>query len=133
MARYGLSDEPWAVWPQVLPPEASTGRPPHDRRRIIEGILFVLKTGCPRRDVPVEFGNWSTVYERFRLWSHAGLWEQILAALQARQHASGEILLRAGQIEAYDGRPRLPTPRVFHTDGQGCPSYEMPHFSPREV
>ncbi len=92
MARHGLSDEQWAVLQRVLPPVASTGRPPHDRRRMIEGILYVLKTGCAWRDVPAEFGKWSTIYERFRLWSHAGMWEQILAALQARQQAAGEML-----------------------------------------
>jgi transposase len=91
MARHGLLDEQWAVLQQVLPAESSTGRPPHDRRRMIDGILFVLKTGCPWRDVLAEFGKWSTIYERFRLWSHAGVWELILSALQARKQASGEI------------------------------------------
>ena len=55
MARHGLSDEQWAVLQKVLPPESSTGRPPHDRRRVIDGILYVLKTGCAWRDLPPEF------------------------------------------------------------------------------
>ena len=91
MARHGLSDEQWAVLQKVLPPESSTGRPPHDRRRVIDGILYVLKTGCAWRDLPPVFDKWSTGCERFRLWSHAGVWEQILAALQAVKQASGEI------------------------------------------
>ncbi len=45
----------------------------------------------------------------------------------------GGFRLHAGQIEAYDGGSRPSLPEFFLTDGQGCPSYEMPHFSPREV
>ena len=91
MARHGLSEEQWETVRAVLPPVARLGRKPVDRRLILEGILYVLKTGCPWRDLPAEFGNWSTFYERFRLWSHSGVWQQILQALQARAHADGRI------------------------------------------
>ena len=91
MARHDLSDEQWQRVQAVLPPAASTGRPPIDRRLILNGILYVLKTGTPWRDLPDEFGNWSTVYERFRLWSHDGTWEKVLGALQAHRQAGGEI------------------------------------------
>lgn len=47
--------------------------------------------GCPWRDVPVKYGQWSGVYVRFRLWSHAGVWQQILAEMQALKQAEGEI------------------------------------------
>lgn len=91
MARHDLSDGQWKRVEAVLPPVSSTGRPPIDRRLILNGIVFVLKTGIPWRDLPKEFGNWSTVYERFRLWSHDGTWEKVLCDLQARRQANGEI------------------------------------------
>lgn len=91
MARHGLSDEQWDVLQGVLPPVAATGRPPKDRRLIINGIIYILSAGHAWRDLPAEFGNWSTVFERFRLWSHDGTWDRILSALQARKQADGEI------------------------------------------
>lgn len=91
MGRHGLSDEQWEAVRAVLPAEARLGRKPVDRRLILDGILYVLKTGCPWRDLPREFGNWSTFYERFRLWSHAGVWQQILQVPQAKMHADGRI------------------------------------------
>ncbi len=42
-------------------------------------------------------------------------------------------ILHTGEIEAYDGRPRPSLPGIFHTDGRGRPSYEISHFSPREI
>src|SRR5437763_11549550 len=50
---------------------------------VINGILFRARTGCPWRDLPGEFGNWSTVYGRHRRWSLDGTWGQILDALRA--------------------------------------------------
>jgi transposase len=48
---------------------------------MITGIVFVLRTGLPWRDLPREFGPWSSVYTRFRRWCRSGLWEKILALL----------------------------------------------------
>ena len=50
---------------------------------VIEGILFRARTGCPWRDLPAEFGNWSTVYGRHRRWSLDGSWAKILDVLRA--------------------------------------------------
>ena len=50
---------------------------------MIDGILFRTRTGCPWRDLPPAFGNWSSVYGRHRRWSLDGTWAQILAALRA--------------------------------------------------
>jgi len=50
---------------------------------VIDGILFRTRTGCPWRDLPGEYGNWKTVYNRHRRWSLDGTWEQILGRLRA--------------------------------------------------
>lgn len=56
---------------------------------MITAIWYVLRTGCPWRDVPAQFGPWSSVYTRWRRWCASGLWARILALL-ARQ-ATGQL------------------------------------------
>jgi transposase len=63
----------------------------NEHRPIIDGILWVLNTGAPWRDVPERYGKWKTVYERFRLWSRNGFWDRLLERLQAQRNAQGEV------------------------------------------
>jgi transposase len=58
---------------------------------MINGILFVLRTGIPWRDLPKEFGKWQTVYKRFRLWIDQGLWSRIVSKIIDRLLAYGAI------------------------------------------
>ena len=58
----------------------------------IEGILYALRTGIPWRDLPSDFGKWSTVYSRFRRWSQKGLWDAVLASL-SEIHADDEYIM----------------------------------------
>ena len=67
----------------------SGGRPPKDDRLMVTGIWYVLRTGVPWRDLPAEFGPWSSVYTRFRRWCASGLWTRLLTILGAG--AYGEI------------------------------------------
>ena len=55
---------------------------------MFEGIYYVMRTGCGWRDLPGTFGPWSSVYTRFRRWSHSGLWERLLAELS--RHSVGK-------------------------------------------
>ena len=50
---------------------------------VIDGIFFRTRTGCPWRDLPGEYGNWKTVYNRHRRWSLDGIWDNILGRLRA--------------------------------------------------
>lgn len=50
---------------------------------MVEGMYFVLRTGCPWRDLPAHFGPWSSVYTRWRRWCKAGLWQTIFELLSA--------------------------------------------------
>jgi transposase len=78
--RYELTDVQWDVLRPLLP-TSRTGRPRKDDRRVINGILWRLRTGAPWRDVPERYGPWKTVYGRFRRWSQAGVWTELLRAL----------------------------------------------------
>ena len=50
---------------------------------VINGIMFRTRTGCPWRDLPGEYGNWKTAYNRHRRWSLDGMWQGILDRLRA--------------------------------------------------
>jgi len=57
----------------------------------VEGILWRLATGAAWRDLPERFGPWATVYSRFHRWQRAGVWDRVLAALQADADARGDL------------------------------------------
>lgn len=68
------------------------GRRWAEHRRVINGVLWRVRTGSPWRDLPATYGHWKTVYHRHRRWSADGTWEQILDGLRtgADGHAAGE-------------------------------------------
>ena len=82
LARDLMSDEEWAFHERfILAVRAPNGRKPANHRLVLDGIFWIARTGSPWRDLPEEFGKWSSVYRQFRRWTLAGLWEQILEAL----------------------------------------------------
>ena len=58
---------------------------------MLSGILWVLRTGAPWRDLPGHFGPWSTAYSRFRRWAATGVWQRVLEALQREADGRGEL------------------------------------------
>jgi transposase len=85
MARMFLRDEDWKRLEQLLPSQiGKQGRPRKNDRLIVEGILWVLRTGAPWRDIPKEFGPWSTISNRYRRWTKNGVWEDIWDVLKKR-------------------------------------------------
>jgi len=77
-----MSDEEWAFHePFIRAVRAPNGRKPLNHRLVLDGIFWIARTGAPWRDLPEEFGKWSSVYRQFRRWTLAGLWEQIMEAL----------------------------------------------------
>ena len=92
MKRHELTDEQWELVHPLLPPrKATTGRPPSDPRSMLNGILWILRTGAPWRDLPERFGPWQTVYDHFRNWRQNGVYDRILEALQIRLDRDGQI------------------------------------------
>ena len=82
MIRGRLSDTEWAFFePFVIERGPKRGRPPADHRRVLDAIFWIARTGAPWRDLPEAAGKWSSVYRQFRRWTLAGLWEQIMDAL----------------------------------------------------
>jgi transposase len=84
MNRGDLTNEQWEQLKVVLPPQKQrTGRPALDHRQVMNGILWVLRTGAPWRDLPERYGKWATIYSRFRRWREQGVWDEILSKLQS--------------------------------------------------
>ena len=80
-----ISDAQWALVEPLLPGKpGDVGRTGFDNRMALEGMLWRLRTGCPWRDLPPEFGKWITVYQRFRRWEMAGVFERLFAATKGR-------------------------------------------------
>jgi putative transposase len=79
-----LTDKQWQIIQKLLPPRRRRGRPPIDRRRIISAILYVTRSGCQWRMLPLDFPNWNTVYGVFWMWRRDGTWKRIHDALREK-------------------------------------------------
>ncbi len=92
MKRHELMDEQWALIEPLVPlSNARTGRPPRDRRILLNGIFWILHTGAPWRDLPERFGPWQTVYHHFAKWRREGIFAEIIEALQITLDERGLI------------------------------------------
>lgn len=93
-----------AQWERVrVFTEAPTGRKASvDRRRIVNAILYVARTGCQWRNLPHDFPNWSTVYSCYHRWAWNGVLEKIHAAIrdQVREAAGKETTPTAGSVDS---------------------------------
>jgi transposase len=82
LARGDLTDAQWAIIGPLLPPERGRwARPAQDNRRYLNGMLYVLRVGCPWRDMHERYGLWNSVYVRFRRWAEQGVWDALLETL----------------------------------------------------
>ena len=103
---YEITDQQWQKIEHLLPGQAShVGQTAADNRLFINAILWIGRSGAPWRDLPEGFGNWNSVYHRFRPWAINGVWRKVFDQLQepdldwlmidstvvrAHQHAAGQ-------------------------------------------
>ena len=82
MSRLVLKDEQWERVAPLLPGKAGDpGRTGSDNRLFLEAVLWMVRTGAPWRDLPEMFGNWNTVFRRFRRWARTSVFEHVFRAL----------------------------------------------------
>jgi transposase len=89
--RFDLSDKEWDLIEPLLPQDVR-GKERVDDRRVMNGIFYVLRTGCPWRDLPERYGPRTTVYNRFNRWAKRGVWEQIFKTLAAKSKDSLHLI-----------------------------------------
>lgn len=97
---YWLSDAAWeAIEPHL--PHGQPGKPRVDDRRVISGILHVLKTGCRWRDVPAEYGPPTTVHNRYHRWSQRRIWQGVFERMAATGPVPEELSLDSSHVKAH--------------------------------
>lgn len=115
MLRHGLTDEQWQLIADLFPARKATGRPPRDRRQIMDAILWVLNTGAAWRDLPAEFGPWATAWDLFDTWNADGTLACILKRLQGLAPLDDQLwcidgtVVRAHKCPAGGGKKGIPT------------------------
>src|ERR1700681_832888 len=118
MERLVLND---AAWERMAPliigrpdQKGSTGR---DNRMFVEGVLWIVRTGSPWRDLPEAFGDWNSVFRRFSRWSQKGVWRRLFEAMSDDPDFERE----------WDSNPRSPRDRIKkRTDRRPQPRANAP-------
>jgi transposase len=95
-----VTDAQWEILRPMLPKPSKLGRPPTDRRTIINAIFYVLKGGIQWRLLPLDFPSWKTVYHIFRQWSRNQTWEMVNAQLR-------------GEVRQSEGKDVNPTAAIL--------------------
>lgn len=118
-----LSDIAWRLIEPLLPKARTGGRPrTTDLRSVVNAILYLLRTGCQWRLLPLQFPAWETVYSYFRSWEAAGVWVQLQRTIYekvrtaAGREACPSVVIMDGQsvktterggIRGFDGYKRV--------------------------
>jgi transposase len=102
MARGDLTDPQWERLEPLLPPVRSgkKGRPYRDHRPVLDGILWVLRTGAAWEDLPDRYPPKSTCHDRLARWQRDGTWTNILQALLAAADAHGDLAWVAAFVDS---------------------------------
>lgn len=127
LRRYELTDQEWELIESLLPPEktAKPGRPSKNNRTMLNGMIWIARSGAPWRDLPERYGPWETVYSRFRKWIEDGVIDNIFRILsldaeleelsldasivQAHQHSAG--VKKGGLQTKSDTAGEVPVPK----------------------
>jgi transposase len=101
--RWELNDEQWAVVETVLRPERradNRGRPWHDTRSVLSGVLWILGTGAQWRELPEKYPPYQTCHRRFQQWIRSGKLEEALKMLARHLHERGRLNLEEAFVDA---------------------------------
>jgi transposase len=119
----GLTDDQWQLLEPLLPSQRpKMGRPPHDHRRMLEGMLWFARTGSPWRDLPEHCGSWQTVAGRFYDWRRRGVFARVLTGLLEQADARGTLdwllhVVDGSTVRATSTPPALATSPVSRPKG----------------
>ena len=97
---FWLDDDQWQKIEPHLPTDVR-GKERADDRRVISGILHVLRSGCRWKDCPPEDGPHTTIYNRFARWARRGVWEKLFRELAVRGRSSQTQMIDSTHIKAH--------------------------------
>jgi transposase len=130
MRRSELTEQPWRRIAPLLPHRTHHGRAGHpfnDPRPLVHGILWILHTGAPWRDLPDRYGPWETAFAAFNRWREDGTWVRIATSLLDELDDRGQIdhdlwcidgsVIRASRAAAGAKRKRRQSPAVGRAEG----------------
>ena len=130
MSRSDMSDLEWEFIKCVLP-NKSRGVPRVDDRRVINGIFYALRVGCPWRDLPSQYGPYTTVYNRFNRWSKAGIWDTVMEAV-ADAHNVDLVMVDGTSVRVHHSAATLKKrPAPLHGPLKGRTDNENPCLGQR--
>jgi transposase len=97
---FWLTDQQWSRIEPHLPADVR-GKERVDDRRVISGIVHVLKSGCRWCDCPPEYGPATTIYNRFVRWAERGVWENLFRALAGKGRSTDMQMIDPTHIKAH--------------------------------
>jgi transposase len=86
-----LTDEAWERIAPLLPGNGRRGKQWKDHRKVVNVLLWRIRTAAPWRDLPSRYGPWRTCYDRFTRWRRDGTWDRLLAHAQMRSDAARKL------------------------------------------
>jgi transposase len=132
VGRGELTDRAWTQLAPLLPRNQHRGGRWCDHRRVINGILWKLRTGAPWRDLPERYGPWQTCYDRFIRWRRDGTWDRLLVHAQTKSDAVGElewvVSVDSSSVRVHQHAAGA-RKRPARTDTKGGPSVTRPRRS----
>ena len=131
MARYGrlLTDAQWEKIRPLLPKRPKRpkgGRPPKDDRKVLEGILWILRSGARWQDLPDEFPSPATCWRRLRDWEEQGVWLTIWRAFLAELNQREQLDWSESFLPRRRGVPLVPISRCSYAR-HGGPYHRLVH------
>lgn len=97
---FWFDDEQWAKIEPHLP-KLQPGPRRKDDRRVLSGIMHVLKVGCRWIDCPKEYGPSKTIYNRFARWSERGIWQKIFETVATPSEPPEQVALDSSHVKAH--------------------------------
>lgn len=97
-----LRNEQWQRIKHLLPGKpGDPDRRGEDNRQFVEAVLWISRTGAPRRDLPEHFGSWNSVYQRFARWSRSGVWQTLFMELSRDSEFAARVYLDSTIVRAH--------------------------------
>lgn len=102
LRRYELTDQEWNQITSLLPPEntGKRGHPGKDNRTMLNAMVWIARSGAPRRHLPERYEPWETVYSRFRKWIDEGILDNLFRVLSLEAELEA-LSLDASIVQAH--------------------------------